>query len=120
MAELTREGQKERIERIQAIKKSLAERDNTKVVFSRTRDTSGLLLLVQSGDLAINRLRGGLGIDYDFKAASDAIEGYKNAIVELARQVKKVCDMTKVDFRAPKWVREPLGLGEEEHDTKKK
>ena len=111
----------ERIKRLEEVKekrKFLAERQDARVVFARTRDTSGLLLLVQAGDVAINRIRRGLGISVEPEIGIKAINEYKQAILDYAKSVKSICEIANVEFKAPEWIRKELDLGvSDTHDT---
>ena len=107
----------ERIRKIQELKKALAERIDTRVVRSRTRDTNSILLLAQSGDFAMNRIRqdmGNMGGTISVEDGAKAIKNYQDAIIAFAKAVKEICDIAGTDFRAPKWIREKLGLADDD------
>ncbi len=103
----------ERQKMFQERKEKLIKRDNTRVVFARTRDTQALLALVQAGDLAIKRIRDGMGINYDIAEASEKLTVYNSAIRAYAEIVDDLCKYTGVDFKVPKWMRDDDENGEE-------
>ena len=91
-------------------KKELAARPDRRVVPARTKDTAAILILATSADFALNKIRRNIGISVDFDEGQELIEKYKNAVLDYARAVKDICDKAEVDFRAPQWIREKLGL----------
>ena len=93
-------------------KKELAARPDRRVVPARTKDTTAILILATSADFALDKVRKNMGInaEFDFDEGQELIEKHNNAVLDYARVVKDICDKAGVDFRAPQWVREKLGL----------
>ncbi len=95
---------KERLEAFKQRKEEMAKKENTRVVYARTRDTQGLLAIMQAGDLAVKRVRDSMGITLSVEEASKMLEEYNNAVREYARVVVQIAEKMNVTFRAPKWI----------------
>ena len=100
-------------------KKELAERDGTVVVWGRTPDTRIAYSLLNAIDLALNRLRNGMGYKYDIQITADSISKYNKILKELAEFAENVCKITGVEIRMPRSFKEALGIkvDEEYSDT---
>ena len=91
-------------------KKELAEKDGTVVVWGRTSDTRIAYSLLNAVDLALNRLRNGMGYKYDIQVTADAISEYNEILKRLAGFAERVCEITGVEIRMPRSFKEALGI----------
>ncbi len=95
---------KEKLEAFKQRKEEMAKKENTRVVYARTRDTQGLLAIAQAGDLAVKRVRDSMGITLSVEEASRMLEEYNTVVREYARVVVQIAEKMNVTFRAPKWI----------------
>ena len=98
-------------------KMQLAERDGTVVVWGRTSDTRIAYSLLNGIDLAMKRLRDGMGFRYKIEATADAINKYNALLKEMAEFAEEVCEATNVELRIPKSFRESLGIKSVDEDV---
>ncbi|AEA33618.1 hypothetical protein [Hippea maritima] len=114
MAEMTREEREKFFQTLQERKENLAKQRETRVVFARTRDTEAALAIVQSADRALNLLRRNAGLRFPFEEVARHVEAYKKAVLDMHKTVDEMCKYAGVPYRVPAWVREQLGMSEED------
>jgi ribosomal protein S19E (S16A) len=101
MAELTEKGKEELKQRREDMakrreafierKENMAKRDDTIVVRAASLDIRRLAFSLNLGDIAINRLRTGMGIRYDMKDVADVIEKFDAKSKELVALISDAC-----------------------------
>lgn len=94
---------KERQQHFQERKEEMAKREETRVVYARTQDIRGLVTVISIGDVALRRLRDGLGIRYDVNDAAEKISDFNKVSKDLVKVVADICATVGIDFKPPKW-----------------
>lgn len=97
---------KERQQHFQERKEELAKREETRVVYARTQDIRGLVNVISIGDVALRRLRDGLGIRYDVNQAAEKISDFNKASKDLIKVIADITAMVGIDFKLPKWAQD--------------
>lgn len=98
-------------------KKRLAEKDETVVVWGRTSDARIAYALLNGIDLALKRLRDGMGYKYGVEEAASAIKTYNELLKDMAEFAENVCKLTNVEIRMPKSFKKAVGMEVDEEDT---
>jgi len=127
MAELTEKGKEELRQRREEMakrreafierKENMAKRDDTIVVRAASLDIRRLAFSLNLGDIAINRLRTGMGIRYDMKDVADVIERFDAKSKELVALISDACKKAGIDFKLPRWAKTTEEAAEDEKAT---
>jgi len=130
MAELTEKGREElkqkreerdkRREEFLERKENMAKRDDTIVVRAASLDIRRLAFVLNLGDVAINRLRTGMGIRYEMKDVAEIIEKFDAQSKEMIALVTEACKKAGIEFKVPRWARTAEEVAAEDKAAKTK
>jgi type II secretory ATPase GspE/PulE/Tfp pilus assembly ATPase PilB-like protein len=121
MAELTDKGKQELAEKRKKLtpeefaelkqkrmerKESFAKRDDTVVVRAASMDIRLLAFALNPADIALRRLRDGMGIRYELNDVADKIAKFNTAAKDMIKVITEICKTAEIDYKPPQWAKE--------------